>query len=614
MSLEIVSSGLRSGSAERWLNYLRRRAKSPEFIIALLLVVALSFLVLVPVFNLTSRTLSWTESDARISPDAVPGRFTLNHWQRLLFGRLFMRMLWEPLSHTLVTGGIAAGIALLLGSMLAWLVTRTNLPGRGWLRSVLYLPFIIPAFALAIAWETLFKSPLAGGRPGVFQSLFGVVPPTWLSYGPVPIIITMIVHFYPFAFILVSGALVAVDAQLEEGARLLGASNWMIIRKIIFPMITPALLSAFVLTFGRTVGTFAIPYFLGGPVRYDTLSTMIFRNLSMGLDVNGYILAIILILLTSLVLYLNSRLLGGSSRRFEIIGGKGFKTNITSLGQWRWPIFLLVGAFALITVVLPIGLLAYQSLMLVDGCWELDNLTLHYWLGRVDPDLAFGSPGLFRNAVVLGGAWNSIRLAVLGSFICAMLGVLIGYFVVRNSRSWISRFLDQVSFLPFLFPAIAFGAMYLSMFAVQRGPIPALYGTFTLLVLVSVIHRLPYSTRTGASAVAQIGQELEETAELQGASWLKRFYHIVLPLARSGVVSGMMLTFIGIMRELAAIILLYTPSTRVLMTVAYRFAEEDIPQLSNALILLVTVITILGQLVVWRLGQGRLARLQERKL
>lgn len=614
MSLEILSSGLRLEFAERWLNYLWRRARSPEFIISVLLLVALAFLVLVPVFNLTGRTLSWAESDARISPDAVPGRFTLNHWQRLLAGPMFMRMLWKPLNHTLVTGGVAAGIALLLGSMLAWLVVRSDLPGRHWMRSVLILPFVIPAFALAMAWETLFKSPLAGGRPGVFQSLFGAVPPTWLSYGPVPIIITMIVHFYPFAFILVSGALVAVDAQLEEGARLLGASHWMIIRKIVFPMIAPAFLSALVLTFGRTIGTFAIPYFLGGPVRYDTLSTMIFRSLSLGLEANGYILAVILILLASLVLYINSRILGGSLRRFEIIGGKGFKTNTVSLRQWRWPIFLLVGAFTLIAAVLPIGLLAYQSLMLVDGRYGLDNLTLHYWLGRVDPDLAFGSPGLFRNPVVLGGAWNSVRLAVLGSFICAMLGVLIGYFVVRNPRSWISRFLDQVSFLPYLFPAIAFGAMYLSMFAVQRGPIPALYGTFTLLVLVSVIHRLPYSTRTGASAVAQIGQELEETAELQGASWLKRFRHIVLPLASSGAVSGMMVTFIGIMRELAAIILLITPSTRVLMTVAYRFAEEDIPQLSNALILLVTVITILGQLVIWWLGRGRLARLQEGKL
>jgi iron(III) transport system permease protein len=154
--------------------------------------------------------------------------------------------------------------------------------------------------------------------------------------------------------------------------------------------------------------------------------------------------------------------------------------------------------------------------------------------------------------------------------------------------------------------------MYLSMFAVQRGPIPALYGTFTLLVLIAAVDKLPYSTRTGASAVTQIGQELEEAAEIQGISWFRRFYKLVLPLATSGLVAGMMVSFVSIMRELSLIIFLITPSTGVLMTVGFRYAEEGQPQLANALVLLVTFITIVGELIIWRVGRGRLARLQEK--
>ena len=598
--------GMGAGWRNRWI----RRLKSPEFIIALVLVIMLAYLVVVPLGNLAWRTFSWADGDQRISRDAVPGQATLAHWDRILLGRTANKMVWGPLANTLVTGTIAAICALFLGGALAWLVIRSNLPGRRWMRTLLTLPYLIPAFAIALAWQTMFKSPIAGGRAGVFHALFGVPPPLWLSYGPIPIIIAMTIHFYPFAFILVSAALSSVDSQLEESAELQGASRWTIIRRITFPMVLPAFLSALVLIFGRTIGGFAIPYFLGGPVRYWTLSTMLFRNFSLGLDVNGYILAILLIVLAAILVYFNTRVLGGSTRRFEIIGGKGFKTSVAPLGKWKWPLFGIVTTFMVCVAIFPIGLLLYQSLMLVDGQYGLSNFTLHYWFGQSDPSIAFGLPGLFRNPQVLGGAWNSIRFAVSASFIAAVVGLLIGYIVVRY-KGWLGKLLNQISFLPYLFPGIAFGAMYLSMFAVRRGPVPALYGTFTLIVLVAVVKRLPYTTRTGASAITQISQELEEAAQLQGSSWLHRFRRVVIPLATSGIVSGMMVTFVGLMRTLAPIILLITPSTRVLMTVAYRFAEDDITQLSNALILLVTFITIVGELIVWRLGRGKLSRMRE---
>lgn len=601
---------LESHVSRRWTNSLKRRIRRPEFIISVVLIIVLSYLILVPLFNLAWRTFSWGPGDSRISRDAVPGQFTLAHWERLLFGRVSTKMVWQPLANTMLTGTIAAACALLLGGGLAWLVVRSDLPGRRWMRILLTLPYLIPAFAIALAWETMFKSPIVGGRPGFYHVLFGVPPPVWLSYGPVPIIIAMTIHFYPFAFILVSAALSSVDSQLEESAELQGASRWTIVRRITFPMVLPAFLASLVLTFGRTVGGFAIPYFLGGPVQYWTLSTMLFRNFSLGLEVNGYMLAMLLIALASLLVYFNTRVLGGSTRKFEIIGGKGFKSNIAQLGKWRWPIFGLVAAFTVSVAIFPIALLGYQSLMLVDGQYGLSNLTLHYWLGRSDPSIAFGLPGLFRNPQVLGSAWNTVRFAVTASFIAAFLGLVIGYIVVRQ-KSWLSKLLNQISFFPYLFPGIAFGAMYLSMFAVRRGPIPALYGTFTLIVLVALVKRLPYTTRTGASAVTQISQELEEAAQLQGSSWIHRLRRIVIPLATSGIVSGMMVTFVGLMRTLAPIILLITPSTRVLMTVAYRFAEDDITQLSNGLVLLVAVMTIIGELIVWRLGRGRLSRMRE---
>ncbi len=602
-----------STSIERWLNQIRYRVTSPQFIISVVLLIVLSYLILVPLYKLVLRTLIWEVADLRLSREAVEGEFTLSHWKTLLSGLSLKTFLIKPLVNTLITSGIATGIALLLGGIFSWLVTRTDLPLQRCLRTLLTIPYIIPAFALALAWETLFRSPRVGGQPGLVETAFGIAPPIWMSYGPVPIIITMAIHFFPFAFLTVSGALATIDTQLEEGAELIGASRWIILRKITFPLVAPAFMSAFVLTLGKTFSSFGLPFLLGGPIRYYTLSTMLFTSLSLGFEARGYILATILIAITTIIVGFSYRTISGNLRRFETIGGKGFKGNPTELGRWRWLIFGLVLVFVLVTVIFPIGLLSYQSLMLVDGRFDLDNLTLHYWIGRSDPNIAFGEPGVIHNPVILGATWNTIKLATISAGICALLGLLIGYIVVRSRNSWMAKLLDQISFLPFLFPPIAFGAMYLTMFATRNGPIPALYGTFTLLVLISIVNRLPYSTRTGISAAIQIGQELEEAAEIEGASWFRRFSRIVFPLAIPGVVAGTMVSFVGVMRELSLIILLITPATRVLMTVGFRYAEEALIQLGNALVLLVTLITIAGELIVWGLGKGRLARLREKQ-
>jgi len=164
-------------------------------------------------------------------------------------------------------------------------------------------------FAIALAWETLFRNPNIGDQPGFFQIVFNIPPPQWLSYGPVPLIITMVIHFFPFALLLVSGALETIDTQLEEGAELLGASRFTILRKITFPIVAPAFLAAFVLTFGRTIGTFALPFLLGAPAQYHTLSTMLNTSLKLGFDPIAYILGIVLIFFRTLVVYGSNKFL-----------------------------------------------------------------------------------------------------------------------------------------------------------------------------------------------------------------------------------------------------------------------------------------------------------------
>ena len=585
---------------------------NPVNIALALLLVVLAYLVLWPFFQLVLETLTWGEGDRRLSRDAVPGEFTWFHWLQATASPIAGKMLYGPLKNTLITGIIATIIALSVGGILAWCVVRSDMPGKGWLQPILTLPYIIPSFAIALAWETVFRSPKVGGQPGLYESFLGVAPPEWISYGTVPISITLAIHYFPFAYLLVAGALATIDSQMEESALISGAGKLTILRRITFPVVAPAFVAAFILTFGKTIGQFALPFLLGAPVQFHTVATMVYANLALGLDSLAFVLAVILIVISLVSIWLSNRFIGKKSSRFETIGGKGFRSREVALGQWRWPVFLTVALFAFIVGILPLILLAVQSVMLIDGFFGLENLTWHFWTGSSNPDIAFGEPGVFHNNNIIGATWNTLKLASISAVIASVIGLIIAYIVVRKADNPLAQALDQIAFIPFLFPTIAFGAMYLTLFAEPVGPIPALYGTFSLLVLISVVSRLPYSVKTGVTAVTQIGKELEEAAEVAGASWSQRFRRIVMPLASAGLTSGMMVSFVGVMRELSLIILLITPSTRVLMTAGFGYAEEGLTQLSNALVLIVAILTILGELILWWIGKGRMARLREK--
>jgi iron(III) transport system permease protein len=285
-----------------------RNMLKPVNLVGAGLLIVLSYLILLPLFQLILRTVIWGPGDQRISKAAVEGEFTLFHWNEAVAGGLSLDMLYIPLMNTMVTGVFSAVLALVLGSLLAWAVVRTDLPGKDILKPILTIPYVVPSFAIALAWVTVFKSPLLGGQPGLWQSLFDVAPPEWLSSGPIPIILTMAVHYFPFAFLLVAGALSTIDSQLEECAEIQGASRLLILRKITFPVVAPAMVSALVLTFGKTLGTFALPYLLGLSSDYNTVATMIFSTLHLGFEALSFVLVLILIGITVVMIYFSHNL------------------------------------------------------------------------------------------------------------------------------------------------------------------------------------------------------------------------------------------------------------------------------------------------------------------
>lgn len=575
----------------------------PYFVLSIVLLALMLYFVLMPLLIMIQTTITWQPEDMRLADDAKPGELTFFHWVRVFSSAISQSILYQPLINTLYTSVGISIFALTIGALLAWLVIRTDLPARKFISGVAIIPYMLPSWTISLAWIVVFKNEKVGGSIGFLQALTGTQPPDWLSYGPIPIIITLSMHYYAFSFLLVSGALQSFDARLEESGEILGASRWYVLRRITFPLIIPAILSAFILTFSRAMGTFGTPAFLGNPVRYYVLSTTLYNNIQSRLQADGFVLGLILIAISIVTIYVNQRIIG-TRKSFVTIAGKGFTSNPTRLGNLKYPILILVFAFIAMAVFAPLLFLSYQTVMLHAGDYSLSNFTLHFWIGESNPKIADGIAGILLDKQVWMSMWNSIALGVVVASSAAVIGILLGYAIVKGRGTLLSKIVEQIAFLPYLMPSIAFGAIYLVMFAKPIGPIPALYGTFWILVVVSVVKHLPYSSRSGAAAMMQVAGELEEAAVIAGSSWLNRFRRIIIPLTTSGLVSGFLLTFITCMRELSLIVILVTPATRTLPTLNFRYSEQGYVQPGDALTILLVVIILLSEWLVrhWKGG------------
>lgn len=581
------------------VNRLRARGTLSVWLAVAISLGLLGILVVLPFLQLLDATVTWSEADLRLDPGLEPGTKTLAHWKRTLTGPISRNAFYQPLANSLLTSLTSAALALLLGTTLAWLVARTDLPGTRSLQTLAVIPFIMPSWTIALAWLAAFRTDAAGGG-SLFHYLTGASPPDWLAYGPIPIVVVLALHYFPFAFLLLVPAFRSVDASLEEAAELTGASLLLIWRRVILFLVLPAVLSAFVLTFSRTLGAFATPYLLGAPIRYYTLATILYAHLSTGAVAQGYVVAIVLLLISAAAVYLGQRLLG-ARRGYVTVGGRGVRPRQVRLGRWRPAVAALTWSFVLWVVATPLLLLLWESLMKYPDDYSLRNLTLHFWAGASQPPLADGEPGILRNRSILAAAGNSLRLAVSVSCLTALAGLFVAQLIVRCRATLAGLLLDQLTFLPYLIPSIALGAIYLAASLRPWGPVPSLYGTFLVLVLVCVIKYLPFSVRATTAALLQVSRELQEAAAVAGAPSLFQLRRVVLPLLAPSIVSGGLLAFASAMRELSLIILLATPAYRTLTMTTFRYTEQGLPQFADAIILFLVALTVLGELAARRL-------------
>lgn len=460
--------------------------------------------------------------------------------------------------NTLIAGVFTTGLSLVLGFSLAFLVSRTDMPGRSWLGIANLVPFFLSPYVGAISWIYLL-APHGGLLTTWLRNAFGLSP-EWLNIYSVPGVIFVLTLFYtPYVYLFVIPPLRGMDAAFEDSARVHGASFWYTMFHITLPLMLPALFSAALIVFVTSAGLFDVPLALGAPRGIRFMPTEIYAMVQYPADLGRAAAFGIVVLTVTIVLTMWQRRFL-SVRRFETITGKGYRPRTIRL---LWPARIA----ALVLEALYIGggvLLPLMALLMV----SFSKL----WTGRF----------LWRNATTANFAYiltkydltrtaieNSLFLAVAGATIGVVLAVAQGYYLTRGDPR--HRALAEILLsLPLGIPGIILGLGFLIL--ALRTP---LYSTLSIILIAYIARFLPFATRNVTAMFMAINPELEQIARTSGANWNQTMWHIVVPLLRPSLVASWLMLFVIFIRELGATILLYAQGTETISVAMVVLSERS---------------------------------------
>ena len=466
------------------------------------------------------------------------------------------RSYYMALVNSVLLGLGCAVAAVLIGAPMAWAVSRTNMPGKGVVRMLVYISYMTPPFLTAIAYVSLL-SPNAGLINRLVASAFGTESGPFNIFSLWGMIFVTSSHVFPYVFMLTSSALESLDASLEELAQILKASRFKTAISVTLPLVAPAILSGALLAFVNAIALFGSQAILGLPARIYTLPTRIYALFNYPPKYElASALSMLLIGLTVAALYFQRRFL--EKRSYVTMAGKGVRPQLIDIGRLRYVALALCFVVFSFSVLLP-----YLTLLAVSfsRSWGLDflqNLTLD--------NFEFV---LLKYEVTQRAILNSLMLAVAAATIAIAMGILIAYIDMRTTVRG-RKLLDYISMIPLGLPGIVLAVGLVQ--AWLRTPFD-IYGTMAILLLAYVTRFIPLAVRSANSALQQVDPSLEESARISGASWLKSLFTITIPLTRRGLFAGWLLVFVPALQELSASILLFTSATTTLAVAVYNLYE-----------------------------------------
>ena len=481
-------------------------------------------------------------------------------------------------------GGTLAATAI--GCSLAWLAARTDVPGKAFIHIAGVLPLFISVLVAAVTWALL-----GAGNSGYLNIIFADLGlPFRIDMRTLwGFIFVEALYHVPYPFLFTYAALTMITADMEDAAAVHGANPVQATRRIVLPLVKPAILGSMIVNLVLMIENVSVPMILGGPIGLETLSLRIYYLMTrMPNDPNAAsAMALILAAFVVVLIYGQHWVLRGRDHR--TVTGKGLNQRPVALGPWRLPALVLVALYFFIAIVLPV-------LALLLGSFRA-NLFIPNSLAFFD--LSQMSLARFTQVVtsheVRSGLVNSVIVASATAVFGAALFFALAY-VVHRTRLPGRKALEYVAMLPLAIPALlmAMGTLWTWI----GSPLPV-YGTLVILILAFIPRFMPQGYRAIASSITQIHDDLEDAAMICGATRPTVIRRIVLPLVRGGIFATIFLLFVLGLREIGAALFLYTTYTRVLSIVlleAYESGLWDfVASLSLLYSLLLGFFTLIGR-------------------
>lgn len=461
--------------------------------------------------------------------------------------------LWKLLGTTLFVVVASSLVAVVIGTVLAWLNERTDARIGVAADAITLAPFIMPPIASAIGWVLLF-SPKAGLANGIMRDALGAVG-IEVTEGPVNIftmyglVMAYAVFMVPYVFLLASAGLRNVDPAIEEQSRICGSSTWRTLWKVTIPSIRPSLGGAAILLVWFGFALYSIPSVIGTGAGIEVLPVRIVNLVNFTSPPQTDVavgLSMFIVLAVGIAWTAQNRVLARS--RHATVGGKGVAARPVRLGRWKWPARMVFFAYLGISTILPIGALLITAL---NGFWTPDWSVSNFDLDAFRQVL---EPGNNRNSLI-----NSLQLAFVGALIGIAAAALLSVHVNRT-KTWTSKVLDGAVRLPAILGSIVIGVGVILAFS---GSPFNLHGTTTILLLAYVILYLPQASVASDAAVSQVGKELPEAAYISGAASGRTLRKVQLPIMASGLAAGWALLFVRMVGDLTASALLSGSGNRV---------------------------------------------------
>ncbi|MSQ50097.1 MAG: iron ABC transporter permease [Betaproteobacteria bacterium] len=524
-----------------------------------------------------------------VSFQDADGVATVANYVRALTAPRFRSAAWN----SLVLATSVGVLSVLVATPMAWVTSRTDMPGRRTIDVLVLGSLVTPGFLTSIAWIFL-GGPNAGLVNVAFRALTGSTSPLFDVFSMKGMVFVTFLECFPFAYIIIAAALKNVAAELEDAASMLGAGRWHTMRRITIPLVMPAVLAGFILSFLEAFALFSSPAMIGVPAQIYVLTTQIWALFQFPPELGvAAALALPLLLVTIVLLLLQRALLG--RRGYVTVTGKVTAPRLIKLGWARWVAFALCALVVTVSVGLTYLVLATYA----------TSIDWKQWPGPGNFTVENFRFVLFGMDTTRKGLANSMVLATLSGTLAVALGGVIAYVAERRLVRGAS-FLGFLAMAPMVVPSIVFAV---GLFAAYTRQPLVLYGTLWILLVAYLTKFLPLAYMNASTAVKAIGTELEEAARISGASSLRTFSRITFPLIRNGALAGWLLVFTFSLRELSSSILLFTNNTMVISVSVFDLYETGswapLSALGCILLLINLVVIGVGYAV---LGGGFLAR------